>query len=249
VYSFEVECFNGLGAAEGYDVEYCSQWPSKRLGREVVAIAGNGAGDQLIFLAHHNPAVYQWIHDQAVPPVRMASSFSELLRLVSPGVLDGSLVIPIEEADSRIVALIAALNSFEPSRDDIDKLYDLYRLFEGFHSLPDRDRVAPALFGLVERFPDRESGSSGPLDHHVGALLRWLEAIPSHLPLLRESLHRWPVQHTVWMVIRQLNTTLPRDQTESWLSELRAAAEHPLASAQTRRFAEDSLANRRKRKG
>jgi len=86
IHSFEVECFNGLGDAahDAYSVEACSRWPSRDLGREVVAIAGNGCGDQLIFLAPGDPAVYQWIHDQLVPPVRMSSSFSELLRLVTP---------------------------------------------------------------------------------------------------------------------------------------------------------------------
>ncbi len=83
------------------------------------------------------------------------------------------------EADDRIAVVIAALNSFEPSRDDTDNLYRLYQLFEGFRSLPDRDRVAPALFGLLERFPDAEFGSPGPLAQE-------LEAIPDYLPLLRD---------------------------------------------------------------
>jgi hypothetical protein len=36
------------------------------------------------------------------------------------------------------------------------------------------------------------------------------------------------------MVNRLLNTKLPSEERESWLSELRAALEHPLASEQTR---------------
>jgi SMI1 / KNR4 family (SUKH-1) len=84
-YEFEVECFYGLGAPEdAYSVVSCSRYPSRRLGHEVVAIAGNGCGDHLIFLAPGDPAVYQWIHDEAVPPVPMAASFTELLALVSP---------------------------------------------------------------------------------------------------------------------------------------------------------------------
>ena len=61
-----------------------SKWPSRDLGREVVAIAGDGAGDQLIFLAPGDPAVYWWKHDEHLPPIRMASSFTELLRLIRP---------------------------------------------------------------------------------------------------------------------------------------------------------------------
>jgi hypothetical protein len=78
-----VECFHGLGG-EDYEVEGQSKWPSHDLGREVVAIAGDGAGDQLIFLAPGDSAVYWWKHDLRVPPMRMASSFTELLRLIRP---------------------------------------------------------------------------------------------------------------------------------------------------------------------
>jgi hypothetical protein len=84
-YPFEVECFNGLGApTDAYAVESRSKRPSEALGREVVAIAGNGAGDQLILLAPGDPTVYQWVHDEKVAPVPMAASFSELLELIRP---------------------------------------------------------------------------------------------------------------------------------------------------------------------
>jgi hypothetical protein len=81
--SLGVECFHGLGGQD-YEVEEQSKWPSSDLGREVVAIAGDGSGDQLIFLAAGDPAVYWWKHDELVPPIRMASSFTELLRLIRP---------------------------------------------------------------------------------------------------------------------------------------------------------------------
>jgi len=81
--AFRVECFHGLGG-EHYEVDDMSKWPSEDLGREVVAIAGDGFGDQLIFLAPGDPAIYWWIHDERVPPKRMASSFTELLRLIRP---------------------------------------------------------------------------------------------------------------------------------------------------------------------
>jgi len=138
------------------------------------------------------------------------------------------------DTDDPIAAVIAALNSFEPSRDDTDNVYRLYQLFEGFRSLPDRERAAPAMFGLLERFPDAEFGSPGPLVHE-------LEAIPDHSALLRDSVRRQPTFLTVWMINRVLNTELPSEQRESWLSELRAVREHPLASEQTRTFAEEFL--------
>ena len=124
------------------------------------------------------------------------------------------------EAVDAIAVVIAALNSFEPGRDDTDNLYRLYQLFEGFRSLPDRHRAALAMFSLLERFPDAEFGSPGPLVHE-------LEAIPGYFPLLRSSVRRQPTYHTVWMVNRLLNTKLPSDQRETWLSELRAVLDHP----------------------
>jgi hypothetical protein len=90
------------------------------------------------------------------------------------------------------------------------------------------------MFSLLERFPDAEFGSPGPL-------VQELEAIPGYVPLLHDSVRRQPTYHTVWMVNRLLNTELPSDQRETWLSELRAALEHPLASEATRRSAEDFL--------
>jgi hypothetical protein len=60
-WSFDIECFNGLGGdpTGSYAVERRSAWASEILERQVVAIAGNGAGDQLIFLSAGDPAVYQ----------------------------------------------------------------------------------------------------------------------------------------------------------------------------------------------
>jgi hypothetical protein len=53
------------------------------------------------------------------------------------------------EPSDPVAIVIAALNSFEPSRDDTDNLYRLYQLFEGFGSLPDRHRAAPAMLSLL----------------------------------------------------------------------------------------------------
>jgi hypothetical protein len=133
--------------------------------------------------------------------------------------------------DDLIDGAIAALNAFEPTDYDAENVSRLYEIFADFHSLPNRARVMPAIFALLERFPDAEFGSPGPLVHE-------LEAIPGYEPLLRESLSRQPTYHTVWMASRILNTRLPEDQREAWLSALRAAGEHPLARQATRDFLE-----------
>jgi hypothetical protein len=140
--------------------------------------------------------------------------------------------------DDPIDGVIAALNTFEPTDYDAENVSRLYEIFDDFPPLPGRARAMPAIFALLERFPDAEFGSPGPLVHE-------LEAIPGYEPLLRESLSRQPTYHTAWMVNRILNTRLPDDQREAWLSELRAAGEHPLARQTTRNFVESFLEHQR----
>jgi hypothetical protein len=133
-----------------------------------------------------------------------------------------------------IDAVIAALDTFVPARDETDNLFFLYELLGGFRALPGRERATPAMFSLLERFPDAELGTPGPLVHE-------LEAIPGYRSLLRDSLRRQPTHSTLRLVNRHLNTELPREERELWLAELRAALRHPLASTQTRLFAESFL--------
>ena len=49
--------------------------------------------------------------------------------------------------------MIAALNGYEPDLAGYDEnQFDLYPIMEGFKELPDRDRVVPAIFALMEAF-------------------------------------------------------------------------------------------------
>jgi hypothetical protein len=77
---FDLEDLHGVGAAAtAYDVEKASEWPSADIGHAVVAIGGDGSGDQLILLSPGDSSIYHWIHDQASAPVRVAASFTDLL--------------------------------------------------------------------------------------------------------------------------------------------------------------------------
>ncbi|HEY7223403.1 MAG TPA: SMI1/KNR4 family protein [Micromonosporaceae bacterium] len=88
-HEFEIECFYGVGApSDAYSVEYRSASVSERMGQTVVAIAGDGFGDQLILLRPGDPAVYQWVHDEQIPPIRMAPSFPALLAALVPAPKD-----------------------------------------------------------------------------------------------------------------------------------------------------------------
>jgi hypothetical protein len=77
---FNIEAFYGAGSkSDAYDVLKASQRASKAAGSNVVAIAGDGSGDQLIFLKPGDAGVYHWVHDELGKPRRVAKSFSRLL--------------------------------------------------------------------------------------------------------------------------------------------------------------------------
>ncbi|MBN2197443.1 MAG: SMI1/KNR4 family protein, partial [Polyangiaceae bacterium] len=81
---FLVECLNYVdGAGEDiYDVERASVRPSEDLGEEVVAIAPDGSGDQLILRRVDSDwRVQWWRHDEGTTE-DVAMSFSDLLDLL-----------------------------------------------------------------------------------------------------------------------------------------------------------------------
>jgi len=119
-----------------------------------------------------------------------------------------------------VESVIAALSAFEPSSIDTENVHRLYEIFNGFRSVPGRERAAPAIYALLERFPGADLGSPGPLVHEM-------EAMPEYQTLLVASLRRQPCDLTVWMVNRILNSELNTEQRKMWLSELQAAGQHP----------------------
>jgi hypothetical protein len=134
----------------------------------------------------------------------------------------------------KINVVIAALESFQPTDNGTQNVGMLYEIFRGFRSLNAREGVMPAIFSLLERFPEADLGSPGPLVHE-------LEAIAGYQPLLRELLHRQPTDLTVWMVNRILNSELPAEQRELWLSELESAGKHPRSRESTSESVKDFL--------
>ena len=130
--------------------------------------------------------------------------------------------------------VINALQTLVPSDDDSDNVGRLYNIFEGFRSLPGRERAMPTMFSLLERFPNAALGSPGPLVHEI-------EAIAGYEPLLRESLHRQPTDFTVWMVNRILNAKPPQEERKVWLNELQLVLKLPRSPDSTRESATDFL--------
>lgn len=126
--------------------------------------------------------------------------------------------------------VIDALNTFEPDLD-ADNSYQLAQRLEGLRALPDRARAVPVMFSLIERFPEADFGSPGPLVHE-------LEAIQGYEAELMHSLERQPTALAVWMTNRILNATADRTARPSWLSVLQSVVNHPKASSSVRALAQ-----------
>jgi len=115
--------------------------------------------------------------------------------------------------------VISALVSFTPT-DMSDSAVRLYKILEGFADIPERNCALPAMFGVLERFPDADLGSPGPL---VSAI----ECIPEYESELAASLARKPAFLSVWMAGRILNGSKSPIERVFWLSRLREASARP----------------------
>jgi hypothetical protein len=123
--------------------------------------------------------------------------------------------------------LLSDLQAFAPSDDGADNVHGLNELLAGFGALPGCERVAPALLALLERHPQADFGTPGPLVHA-------LESQSGYRDLLAASLERQPTELTAWMANRLLNSKLPRDERNEWLKRLTAVTSHPKAAAGVR---------------
>lgn len=130
--------------------------------------------------------------------------------------------------------LIAELDAFAPFDDEGDNTTRLEALMHVLSELPDPTAVFPAVFALIERFPEAELGAPGPLVHE-------LESLGGYNQQLSLSVRRRPTDLTVWMVNRILNSSSAPQDRAPWLSLLRLAAEHPGASDPVKRSARDFL--------
>lgn len=129
-------------------------------------------------------------------------------------------------------SIISQLERFVP--DDEDNAYPLSELLTGLESLPDRHLAIEPMFRLMERFPEADLGSPGPLVHKI-------EAMPDYRSQLLKSLGRCPTDLTVWMVNRILNAALSEADRRTWLEQLRLAAPDAEATATTRAAALEFL--------
>jgi hypothetical protein len=123
--------------------------------------------------------------------------------------------------------LLRDLQAFVPTGDGADNVHRLNELLAGFAALPGCERVVPGLLALMERHPQADFGTPGPLVHA-------LECQPGYPDQLAASLDRQPTELGAWMANRLLNSRLPRDERSAWLRRLTAVASHPKAAAGVR---------------
>jgi hypothetical protein len=98
----------------------------------------------------------------------------------------------------------------------------LAELTDALMSVPDREKAIPELFSVMERLPDADLGSPGPLVHT-------LERLYGYEGELERSVRRQPSLLSVWMVNRILNTNLSDVARRSYIALLNEALAHPNA--------------------
>lgn len=131
--------------------------------------------------------------------------------------------------------MVRALEAFVPDDSDGTNVLALNELFEGFHELPGREAAVPAMFDVLERFPDAGLGNPGRIVHE-------LEGIPGGVAAaLLESVRRRPCFYTTWMLNRMLNTDLDAAGRRPFVEALRALAGDEAASDWVRSEAREFL--------
>jgi len=83
------------------------------------------------------------------------------------------------------------------------------------------------MFGVMERLPDADLGTPGPLVHGI-------ERFKSYEPRLVESVRKLPTPLSIWMVNRILNTLQSGEHREILLSLLKEALAHPQINEETK---------------
>src|SRR5258705_11493488 len=104
--------------------------------------------------------------------------------------------------------ILADFAALKPSDFDNEAagVHKLYGLTDELMALPQPERAIPAMFDVMERMPDIEMGTPGPLVH----TLEQMDGRYEHE--LVESIKRKPAALTIWMVNRILNATRDLEQ-------------------------------------
>jgi len=138
--------------------------------------------------------------------------------------------------NDQIIAGFRSLRASDFDLNDVESsgMERLYELTDAALELNEPGTLMPEMFQLMERLPEEDLGSPGPLVHT-------LEAMPGYEPYLSESMRRKPSSLSVWMVNRILNSSVSADRRVVWLALLEKATEDPEIPESVRRDARDFL--------
>lgn len=176
----------------------------------------------------------------------VAEALESAIAAAAPGevvVVAGSLHLVGEALAwlrARFEALLGALADFVPGEDPVHTMEALGALAaRGFPSL-DPARFRDAVFALLERFPEAEFGTPGPLIHEI-------ERRGGFEAALSASVARQPTFLTVSMVNRVMNLTEDASRLARWVAVLEQASGHPRAPDWVRTAARRYLEHQRAR--
>lgn len=194
------------------------------------------------------PATYEAFARTLCSDVSCFESVGAALRTVSARsdvvVVAGSLHLigearAVLEEDFRW--LLHLLDVFEPDSDVDTTMNQLAGLIHSSWPGLDPKAFRGEFFALLERFPDADFGTPGPVVHEV-------ERHRGYEVSLRESLSRQPTFLTVTMANRFMNVSAP-EVAASWYPVLEQAASHSRAADWVSRAATRYLEHQRARQG
>jgi hypothetical protein len=135
-----------------------------------------------------------------------------------------------------IIAGLRSLQAADFDWNDVDASgrERLAELTDALMSVDNPEKFIPELFSVMERLPDSDLGSPGPLVHT-------LERLHGYENELVRSITRCPSVLSVWMVNRILNADLPDDVRRSYMVVLEKAATHRSALQSVREDARDFI--------
>jgi hypothetical protein len=127
--------------------------------------------------------------------------------------------------NTRLERFVFELNQLNPADDDSSFQRKLCELADTIEDIEDLSPAFSHIFGFFERSPNAEHGSPGPLVHLVERFR------PAYFGELARSVERRPTRHTLWMLNRIQNSTVPAAQRAEFMALLEASSRHPLADA------------------
>lgn len=134
----------------------------------------------------------------------------------------------LRKLDERIVRVEA--RRLRLGKKDMDGPERLHDITEALLELPKPERAIKSFFDVMERMPEADLGTPGPLVHT-------LEKLPGYQTELAASIKRIPTHLSLWMVNRILNVTKVEGDREHWLKLFSTAAKHPCSTERAKRDA------------